>query len=114
MERDGGDARARRGGHGSGVGDVRRAEARGHRLPVAARRGDNCGHHPVRVPLTPNRSKTVNYVHCQESESLLIGELVARVHVAVQEPSLAFPRGHERRVWSHICNLEAQRTLAPG
>ena len=51
---------------------------------------------------------------CQESEPVLLGDLVARVHVALQETGVALPRGHERRLWNHLCNLEAELALAIG
>ena len=55
-------------------------------------------------------------VHCtttffQESESLIAGDLVARIHVALPERRLALPWDHERRLLRHVRRLEAEGAL---
>ena len=47
----------------------------------------------------------------QACESLLVGDLVARLHVALPERRLALPRDHEHRLLRHVRNVEGERAL---
>ena len=47
----------------------------------------------------------------QACESLLVGDLVARLHVALPERRLVHPRNHQHRLLRHLLRVEAELAL---